>query len=165
MSTSNGRHSMVSAILADNEITSASTPEAERVSGASLVGLWLLIPIALGAVAYALLGIVSMLTAPTDLNAPADLTAEPAAIDPQWWLGLTIALQVIYWVLIAPKRLAGLWAIIPIVSLIATFFIARDALLERSARSSSTADPDSGSGSGSGSDAGPGKDIWIEPGS
>lgn len=158
MSTSNGRHSMVSAILTDNEITSAATPEAERVSGASLVGLWLLIPTALGAVAYALLGIVSMLAASTELNAPADLTAAPAVISWQWWLGVTLALQVIYWMLIAPKRLAGLWAIIPVISLIPTFFIARDALLERSTRSSVAADP------GYGSDAGPGKAIWIEPG-
>ena len=152
MSTSNGRHSMISAILIDNEITSATTPEAERVSGASLVGLWLLIPIALGAVAYALLGIVSMLAA------PADLTAPPAVISWRWWLGVTLALQVTYWTLIAPKRLAGLWAIIPVISLIPTFFIARGALLERSIRSSAAADPGSSSG------AGPGKAIWIEPG-
>ena len=158
MSTSNGRHSMVSAILTDNEITSATTPEAERVSGASLVGLWILIPTALGAVAYALLGIVSMLASPTELAVPAGLTAEPAVISWQWWLGVTLALQVIYWMIVAPKRLAGLWAIIPVISLIPTFFIARDALLERSTRSSATADP------GSGSAAGPGKAIWIEPG-
>lgn len=144
---------MVSAILADNEITSASTPDAERVSGASLVGLWLLIPVAIGAATYAILGIVSMLTTSTGFG------TDPAAITWQWWLGLTIALQVIYWVLIAPKRLAGLWAIIPIVSLIPTFFIARDALLERSARSSATSARDSSS------DGGPGKAIWIEPGS
>lgn len=153
MGASRVQHSMVSAILADNDITSASTPEAERVSGASLIGLWLLIPFALGAAAYAILGIASMLAA------PAELPAEPAVIDWQWWLGLTIALQVIYWMLIAPRPLAGLWAIIPVVSLIPTFFVARDALLERSARSSAVVPPDSSS------EGGPGKAIWIEPGS
>lgn len=144
---------MVSAILADNEITSASTPEAERVSGASLIGLWLLIPFALGAAAYAILGAASMLAASTDL------AAEQATIGWQWWLGLTIGLQVLYFVLIAPRPLAGLWAIIPVISLIPTFFIAREALLEGSTRSSSLIPPDAGS------EGGPGKAIWIEPGS
>lgn len=149
MSRANGRHTKVSAILADNEITSASTPAAERVSGASLVGLWLLIPFALGAVSYGLLGIASMLAA------PAEVAAEPAVIAWQWWLGLTLALQVVYWVLIAPKRLAGLWAMIPVISLIPTFFIARDALLERSTPSSTTLP--------SGGEDSQGKAIWLEP--
>ena len=151
MSASNGRHSMVSAILADNEITSASTPEAERVSGASLVGLWLLIPVAIGAAAYAILGIVSMLTTSTGLG------TDPAAITWQWWLGLTLGLQVIYWMLLAPRPLAGLWAIIPVIALIPTFFVARDVLLDRRVRALGPAAPESGRDSSSG------KSIWIEP--
>ena len=132
MSRPKAQHDVVSAMIADNEITSASTPRAERVSGASLVGLWLLIPLALGAMAYAILGIATMLAAPVGVP------AESADISWQWWLGLALGLQVVYWMLISPRPFAGLWAIIPVISLIPTFFIARNVLLDRSPRTGST---------------------------
>ena len=113
-------------MLEDNAITSDSTPDAERVSGAALIGLWLLLPMALGAVSYAVLGIAELLTSPT-LNITGN--AEPAVIDWMWWLGLTIALQFVYWLLIAPRRITCLWALIPVIALIPTFFMAREILL------------------------------------
>ena len=113
-------------MLEDNAITSDSTPGAERVSGAALVGLWLLLPMALGAVSYAVLGIAKLLTSPT-LNITGN--AEPAVIDWMWWLGLTIALQFVYWLLIAPPRITCLWALLPVIALIPTFFMAREILL------------------------------------
>ena len=81
---------------------------------------------ALGAVSYAVLGIAELLTSPT-LNITGN--AEPAVIDWMWWLGLTIALQVAYWLLIAPRRITCLWALIPVVALIPTFFMTREILL------------------------------------
>jgi len=113
-------------MLEDNAITSDLTPSGERVSGAALVGLWLLLPMALGAVSYAVLGIAELLMSPT-MNIAGN--AEAAGIDWMWWLGLTIALQVVYWLLIAPRRITCLWALIPVVALIPTFFMAREILL------------------------------------
>ncbi|NQW73573.1 MAG: hypothetical protein HQ453_12660 [Actinobacteria bacterium] len=125
-------------MLEDNAITSDVTPVGERVSGAALIGLWLLLPMALGAVSYAVLGIAELLTSPTMIITG---NAEPAVIDWMWWLGLTIALQVVYWLLIAPRRITCLWAVIPVIALIPTFFMAREILLrgrpDRSVRSSS----------------------------
>ena len=141
-------------MLEDNAITSDSTPGAERVSGAALVGLWLLLPMALGAVSYAVLGIAKLLTSPT-LNITGN--AEPAVIDWMWWLGLTIALQFAYWLLIAPRRITCLWALLPVIALIPTFFMAREVLL--------IGRPDRGVRSSTGPhfDAATGKAIWIEP--
>ena len=113
-------------MLEDNAITSDVTPGGERVSGAALVGLWLLLPMALGAVSYAVLGIAELLTSPT-MNIAGN--AEAAGMDWMWWLGLTIALQVAYWLLIAPRRITCLWALIPVVALIPTFFMTREILL------------------------------------
>jgi len=125
-------------MLEDNAITSDVTPVGERVSGAALIGLWLLLPMALGAVSYAVLGIAELLTSPTMIITG---NAKPAVIDWMWWLGLTIALQVVYWLLIAPRRITCLWAVIPVIALIPTFFMAREILLrgrpDRSVRSSS----------------------------
>ena len=113
-------------MLEDNAISSDSTPDGERVSGAALIGLWLLLPMALGAVSYAVLGITELLTSPI-LNITGN--AEPAVIDWMWWLGLTIALQFAYWLLIAPRRITCLWALLPVIALIPTFFMAREILL------------------------------------
>ena len=138
MSASRRHSGSVAAMLEDNAITSDVTPGGERVSGAALIGLWLLLPMALGAVSYAVLGIAELLTSPT-LNITGN--AEPAGIDRMWWLGLTIALQFVYWLLIAPRRITCLWALIPVIALIPTFFMAREILLrgrpDRSVRSSS----------------------------
>ena len=126
MSASRRHSGSVTAILEDNAITSDSTPGGERVSGAALICLWLLLPMALGAVSYAVLGIAELLTSPT-LNITGN--AEPAVIDWMWWLGLTIALQFVYWLLIAPRRITCLWALLPVIALIPTFFMAREILL------------------------------------
>ncbi|CAB4960241.1 unannotated protein [freshwater metagenome] len=141
-------------MLEDNAITSDSTPEGERVSGAALVGLWILIPVALGAASFAILGITELLTSPA-LNIMTN--AEPAVIDWRWWLGLTIALQVIYWLLIAPRPITCLWALIPVIALIPTFFIAREVLLigrsDKGVRPSTEPRFDTSAA----------KAIWIEP--
>jgi len=138
MSASRRHSGSVAAMLEDNAITSDVTPVGERVSGAALIGLWLLLPMALGAVSYAVLGIAELLTSPTMIITG---NAKPAVIDWMWWLGLTIALQVVYWLLIAPRRITCLWAVIPVIALIPTFFMAREILLrgrpDRSVRSSS----------------------------
>jgi hypothetical protein len=141
-------------MLEDNAITSDSTPEGERVSGAALVGLWILIPVALGAASFAILGITELLTSPA-LNIMTN--AEPAVIDWRWWLGLTIALQVIYWLLIAPRPITCLWALIPVIALIPTFFIAREVLLI--GRSDKGVRPSTGPRF----DTSTAKAIWIEP--
>jgi hypothetical protein len=141
-------------MLEDNAITSDSTPEGERVSGAALVGLWILIPVALGAVSFAILGITELLTSPA-LNIMTN--AEPAVIDWRWWLGLTIALQVVYWLLIAPRPITCLWALLPVIALIPTFFIAREALLI--GRSHRAVHPSTGPRF----DTATGKAIWLEP--
>jgi apolipoprotein N-acyltransferase len=154
MSASRRQSRSVAALLEDNAITSDSTPEGERVSGAALVGLWLLIPVALGAVSFAVLGITELLTSPA-LNSMA--STEPAVVDWRWWLGLTIALQVVYWLLIAPRPITCLWAVLPVIALIPTFFMAREVLLvgrsERGVRPSTKPRFDTTTG----------KAIWIEP--
>lgn len=141
-------------MLEDNAITSDATPEGERVSGAALVGLWLLIPVALGAVSFAVLGITELLSAPA-LNSMAN--ADLAVIDWMWWLSLTIALQVVYWLLIAPRPITCLWALLPVIALIPTFFMAREVLLvgrsERGVRPTTRPRFDTATG----------KAIWIDP--
>ena len=120
------RDEIGAALLADNELTSDTTPDGQRVSGAALVGLWLLIPAALGGAGYALVGLISMLTV---TQAAPGVEAEQAAVAWQWWLLATVLLQSVYWVLIAPRPMRGLWALLPVLALIPTFGIARDVLL------------------------------------
>jgi apolipoprotein N-acyltransferase len=105
-------------------------------------------------VSYAILGIIALLTSQAGEVAA---NAEPPALDWRWWLGLTIAFQVVYWLLIAPRPVTGLWAVLPVIALIPTFFIAREALLDR--RTGIGVTPSSGHRF----DASTSKAIWIEP--
>lgn len=99
--------------------------EAERVKSASLVGLWLLIPFALGAVAYLLIGIVLILQE----RFSGDFGLYELTVPILPWLMLTLVLQAAYWSWLSTPWQKGLWALIPIVGLVPTFMIARQALI------------------------------------
>ena len=96
------------------------------VTAASFIGLWLLIPLALGALAYVLVG-TWLLMSPFDRG---------LAIDWKPWLLLTLLLQAGYWTLVSRAAgrspLNGLWGLAPFVALVPTFAIARSALLHQS---------------------------------
>ena len=104
---------------AENELV---TPRSHMVSGASVVGVWLLIPLALVGVSYVIASIVAV----------ALLSPGPSGYV---LLGITIVLQVFYWCLIAITAgrswAMGLWALIPAISLIPTFGLARGAVASR----------------------------------
>lgn len=104
---------------AENELV---TPRSHMVSGASVVGVWLLIPLALFGVSYVLTSIVSV----------ALLSPGPNGYV---LLGITLMLQVFYWCLVAITAdrswAMGLWALIPVISLIPTFGLARGAVSNR----------------------------------
>jgi hypothetical protein len=86
----------------------------------SLLGIWLLIPFALGGFAYIVTGLIH-------------LAIDPEFLEPQSfyisWLIVTILLQVGFWMYMANKSgrkfYFGLWALIPLVSLFPTFKIAK----------------------------------------
>jgi hypothetical protein len=109
------------ALRAANSVVPPSRRADERVNAASFVGLWLLLPIAIGGVARLLLGLL-VLILPGDFSVPTVL-----------WLVLTLVLQAGFWALVCQRSgqppAKGLWALIPVVAFLPTFFIARRALL------------------------------------
>lgn len=108
-----------------NRVAHRSGHGAPVVPGASLIGLWLLLPLALAGLAVVIVGLAMLLES--------HRTAPDLPLDWRPWLALTLALQLVYWTGIA--RLGGrswfygLWALLPGVALVPTFFIARDALM------------------------------------
>lgn len=98
-------------------------PADGSVTAASLFALWILIPLALGALAYVLIG-VWLLMSPFE----PDLT-----IDWKPWMALTLLLQAGYWAVVSRAAgrspLKGLWGLVPVVALVPTFTISREALI------------------------------------
>jgi len=92
-------------------------------SAATVTGVWLLIPFALGAVTEIVLGLLVL-----SFSDDQDPTVPGVA-----WLVVTLLLQTAYWVSMARvagrNPLVGLWALIPIVALAPTFSIARSVAL------------------------------------
>ena len=103
----------------------------EAVSAATVVGLWLVIPCAIAAFALLVLGIV-WLTLP--LGDDGDY--------PWVWVRVlaTAVLLMAYWAFLAVRAgrsaLWGLWVLAPVVALVPTFVIARDAAAGATARGS-----------------------------
>lgn len=101
---------------------------ADEVAGtAAVVGIWLLLPFAIGALVFIFLGLVIL--AASDAPEP----SMPVAA----WLVITVLLQTLYWVWMADVAgrhpLQGLWALIPLVALIPTFSLARSVALRSGA--------------------------------
>jgi hypothetical protein len=92
-------------------------------SAATVTGVWLLIPFALGAVTQIVLGLLVL-----SISDDQDPSVPSGA-----WLAATLLLQTAYWAWMAyvsgRNPLVGLWALIPIVALIPTFSIARSVAL------------------------------------
>ena len=104
-----------------NSIVRRSPNAPSGVTAASVFALWILIPLALGAFAYIVIGLVLLLSA-----------YEPGqSVDPRLWIFSTLVFQTAYWSFLADRKglgaLTGLWALIPVVALIPTFSIARAA--------------------------------------
>lgn len=104
-----------------NSIVRRSPNAPSGVTAAGVFALWILIPWALGGLAYILLGMWVAKSA-----------FDPEAVfDTRVWLILTLLFQTGYWMLLARSAglsvLRGLWALIPVVALIPTFSIARAA--------------------------------------
>lgn len=108
-------------VRAANSIVHRSPNAPSGATAASVFALWILIPLALGALAYILIGLVLLLG-----------SYEPGrSVDPRLWVFSTLVLQTAYWSFLADRKglgaLRGLWALIPVVALIPTFGIARAA--------------------------------------
>lgn len=111
--------------LRDSNRIVRRTPEgAGTVTAASLFAVWILLPLALGALAYVIVG-VWLLMSPFDRD---------LMIDWKPWIALTLVLQAGYWTVVSRaasrNALNGLWGLIPIIALVPTFAIARAALLK-----------------------------------
>lgn len=93
----------------------------EVVNAATVVGVWVVIPIALAALALLIVG-VAFLTLPVGDDGE----------QPWTWLRVSVTVLglAVYWGALAVRSgrsaLWGLWVLIPIVSLVPTFVIARD---------------------------------------
>lgn len=102
-----------------NRLRPVSHRADEVANAAAVTGIWLLLPLAVGAVSFMLLGLI-VLGVSDDLEPGVPFAA---------WLVVTLALQTLYWVWMASVAgrhpLEGLWALIPIVALVPTFSIAR----------------------------------------
>jgi hypothetical protein len=87
----------------------------------SLIGIWLLIPFALGGFAYIVTGLIHLAIDP-ELLAPRSFYIS--------WLIVTLLLQVAFWIYMANKSgrkfYFGLWALIPFIALVPTLKIAKD---------------------------------------
>jgi len=114
----------VSSLREANDLQSQVEHDHERVQAAALVAVWLLVPVALGAVSYFLLGIILLLSERLSEDA-GDLEYRVSSLQ---WLILTLLLQAAYWCWLSQPWQKGLWALIPIVGLIPTFAIARTVL-------------------------------------
>jgi hypothetical protein len=109
-----------------NRIEPSRTLESERVRVSTLMGVWLLIPLALGALAFILNGMF--------LVVQARFSDDPAMFEINFadfnvtWLVLTMILQVAYWCLLSRPWYYGFWAVVPVIGLLPTFFLARQCL-------------------------------------
>lgn len=110
-----------------NRLRPVSHRADEVANAAAVTGIWLLLPLAVGAVSFMLLGLI-VLGVSDDLDPGVPFAA---------WLVVTLALQALYWVWMASvagrNPLEGLWALIPIVALVPTFSIARAVALRSAA--------------------------------
>jgi len=102
-----------------NQVTPPGNSDTQRGTAASIFALWILIPLALGALAYTVLGLWLMLS-----------PFEPdRSVDPGLWIFVTLVFQSAYWAFLADRiessPLKGLWALLPLIALIPTFPIAR----------------------------------------
>lgn len=108
-----------------NKIEPSKTLESERIRVSALMGVWLLIPLALGALAFILNGIFLVFTATTPNPEMFEMNYVDFNIS---WLAIAIILQVAYWCLLSRPWYHGFWAIVPVIGLIPTFFLARQCL-------------------------------------
>ena len=106
--------------LGINNVRSQPKRQEDVGSLPSLIGIWLLIPFALGGLAYIVTGLINLAIDP-ELLAPRSFYIS--------WLVVTLLLQVAFWMYMANKSgrkfYFGLWALIPAVSLFPTFKIAK----------------------------------------
>lgn len=109
-----------------NRIRPSKTLESERVRVSALVGVWLLLPLALVALAFMLNGVFIL--------ALARFSDDPTVIEMNFadfnisWFAIAMTLQVLYWCLLSRPWYLGFWAVIPVLGLIPTFFLARQCL-------------------------------------
>lgn len=128
MNARKSRTSSVEPIRQANLATQGRERETERVRLASLLGVWLLIPLALGGVAFVLNVLaITVVSAVSGNGIPLEVPLTDLNVS---WLVTTLVFQTAYWCLVARPWFWGFWAVIPIVALIPTFFIARRVLAE-----------------------------------
>jgi hypothetical protein len=110
-------------IVEENRLRPIGRRTEDVASAASMIGLWLLIPMAIGGLAFVILGL-GVLASTDDL--------EPQ-VPWQVWLPVTLVMQASFWVLVAYRAgrhpLEGLWGLLPVIGLIPTFAIAHSALV------------------------------------
>lgn len=139
MSVDSQEPALIASLREANRLQFGTDNAAERVRSGALVALWLLVPLAIGAVAYLIIGFLVLLHARVF-----DDIAEFVIIG--WpWLILTLVLQAGYWCWLSRPWQKGLWALIPLVALIPTFGIARTVLLTDQQEEQATAPPLHGS--------------------
>jgi hypothetical protein len=115
----------VASLREANKLQFRAEHDAERVRSAALVAVWLLIPFAIGAIAYLILGFIVLFR--ERLSEETLFFELTVPFLP--WLILTLVLQAAYWAWLSDRWEKGLWALIPLVGLIPTFMIARTVLL------------------------------------
>lgn len=121
-----------------NRLRPVSHRADEVANAAAVTGIWLLLPLVVGAVSFMLLGLI-VLGVSDDLEPGVPFAA---------WLVVTLALQTLYWVWMATvagrNPLEGLWALIPVVALVPTFSIARAVALRSAAGPAPAPSPQEG---------------------
>jgi hypothetical protein len=125
-------------LASTNRLRPVSHRADEVANAAAVTGIWLLLPLVVGAVSFMLLGLI-VLGVSDDLEPGVPFAA---------WLVVTLALQTLYWVWMATvagrNPLEGLWALIPVVALVPTFSIARAVALRSAAGPAPAPSPQEG---------------------
>ena len=104
-----------------NKIRLAPKQADEVAPTSTFIGIWLLLPLAIGGMAFVLVGMLALILWAND--------SEQLLFPWKIWLPVTLILQSLYWMRMSHtsgrSMFRGLWALIPLLGMIPLFSVAK----------------------------------------
>lgn len=104
-----------------NKIRLAPKQADEVAPTSTFIGIWLLLPLAIGGMAFAVVGMFVLILSADETN--------PLVLPWKIWLPVTLILQSLYWMRMSHtsgrSMFRGLWALIPLLGMVPLFSVAK----------------------------------------